>query len=551
MAAFREVSPAYEKMCSEIVKAGGPKPIRTGLCEELVEERDAIEQFVGCGISCRPWIGIMLKYAPLLKREHAELGMTIRAMTEKGLTEATPFLLSLFNHDSEPWEACLWEACLALSSINDPTSYDRILGICGDKHYGKERGYLVWNLLPRMKRPEVYPLLVKLLKDEDIKWDAASALASLGDPRGLPLLESLPVEKGEDRDRQKLVDRLKRRIERDRAGAEKKAKKEKTSEKPRPADKRADAGWKRISFKLRFVRRAPTKPPTRTEVLRGLRGVRYLNAAQSTGPALRFVYQQPDTKVSFRLDFRSSPASSKAPAQPAGFTDSGLSAVIPLGRASFFAREAMPVIERVCRRLRLLVLNTEEDGPPKKARVETLVQDWNKANEFAVKARSLVGLPAVISPESADYWWRYQYQQEDLQQRLGPGIFVPTLAYVRRISDGRLFSMISWPDAIPIVLPECDLAFLGKNVDGDEEPKGPQETGGILFSKLLKKIKPFTKSLPGSAVRTLVVRERTKELRRVFNAFKLEPFEGKYHVVDPKDVLDGSASVNKRHAPSR
>jgi hypothetical protein len=56
--------------------------------------------------------------------------------------------------------------------------------------------------------------------------------------------------------------------------------------------------------------------------------------------------------------------------------------------------------------------------------------------------------------------WRWNYARKDLQDSMNEDVFVPMIMFCTY--QGELKTLVSWPDAIPIALPEVDLMILGR-----------------------------------------------------------------------------------------
>lgn len=136
----------WQELNKELAKNGAPNNY-LGLNNESMVPVNAL---VNGPYSSKPFIDILLKYAPKLQGN--ELEMVIRALTEKGNKKAVSFLLSMF--ESENPLHVLAAAANALAIIDDPNTYGQLLQICKNKKFGYARNLLLKNI-------EKYEILLK------------------------------------------------------------------------------------------------------------------------------------------------------------------------------------------------------------------------------------------------------------------------------------------------------------------------------------------------------------------------------------------------------
>lgn len=173
---------------SELEKAGAPR-VWSEISKILMSP---LTTMVNCGISSRPYLDIILKFAP--KLDMSDKAWVARALTEKGLKKAVPFLLSIY-YEYEGEKIDLWAVGNALSVINDKTSYAAVLELCKDPKYGSARQMLI-GLLAKMRTEESYNVLIESLTDSTIRAHAIEALGLFGNIKAIEVLEQLNVTKG-------------------------------------------------------------------------------------------------------------------------------------------------------------------------------------------------------------------------------------------------------------------------------------------------------------------------------------------------------------------
>ena len=176
-----------KKLFDELYKAGLPRMFSKGDGKEL----SPLDIFVSGGVSVKPYVDIVLKFAPYLELD--DKLWIARVLSEKGLNIAVPFLLSLFQEFDEKRD--FWAVGNALTIIDDKSSYNKIIEICREKKYGISRQMLIW-ILPKVKTKEAYEILISCLDDHTVRGHAIDALGRFGDISAVPILESLVVKKG-------------------------------------------------------------------------------------------------------------------------------------------------------------------------------------------------------------------------------------------------------------------------------------------------------------------------------------------------------------------
>lgn len=178
-------------------------------------------------------------------------------------------------------------------------------------------------------------------------------------------------------------------------------------------------------------------------------------------------YRNPATGAYFSLDYED--PSENPDEHPETIGDCsylGLSFNLNYNRPYFFALEAFPWVERIAREFGYLVLDpqgpaTSTPGSPEPCVEDELVASWEKNNTSAVHALYENEGDQVtyryLPREKALFWWEYTKVEDHLQTSLGEQIYVPTLTVLQKSSQVRLLTAVVWPDAIPEVLPPCDL----------------------------------------------------------------------------------------------
>jgi hypothetical protein len=158
---------------------------------------------------------------------------------------------------------------------------------------------------------------------------------------------------------------------------------------------------------------------------------------------------------------------------PDGYFDSGLSFNLNYNRPSYFAFEAMPIVEKLASEFGLGVANPQgnPDGHESAivANSEMLVQSWANSNKRAIllmmeqpQASRPLSMPAAASL----YLWRYGKSKAELERTCGEGVFVPSLVPVQRKGETKAGRFTVYTESLPTILPECEWVCIVRRKTG-------------------------------------------------------------------------------------
>jgi hypothetical protein len=143
--------------------------------------------------------------------------------------------------------------------------------------------------------------------------------------------------------------------------------------------------------------------------------------------------------------------------------DSGLSFNLNYNRPSYFAFEAMPIVEKLASRFGLGAANPQGNLDGHESAIvadsEMLVQSWANSNQRAIlmmmeqpQASRPLSMPAAASL----YLWRYGKSKEELERTCGEGVFVPSLVPVQRKGETKAGRFTAYTEGLPTIIPECE-----------------------------------------------------------------------------------------------
>jgi hypothetical protein len=180
-----------------------------------------------------------------------------------------------------------------------------------------------------------------------------------------------------------------------------------------------------------------------------------------------FTYRNPETGVYGYFDLYD-PLQCPPLTTAQGLRSSGLTITLNLLRPSFFALELMPVIEQLCRRLGLVVIDPQSDiHQIEEADADRLAQRWNARNQglvrYLAQRPGLRILRPYLSLSHSLESWKFCFERRKYQERLGAAVLVPLVRFaadearhVQRVVDWRQ----PGASAMSQVFPPCDYIAL-------------------------------------------------------------------------------------------
>jgi len=143
------------------------------------------------------------------------------------------------------------------------------------------------------------------------------------------------------------------------------------------------------------------------------------------------------------------------------FDDTNFSFNLNFMRPGFFGNEAFRFVEKFCRDLNLFVLNPQSNSEnPYVPNEQEQFDIWNKTNLWASKDHFNELQTCYLSEEECYKAWEYNFNRQKLQQKLGDGYFVPKIFFFKTKQNNKPFTLTTWTEHIPIVLPASDYVLL-------------------------------------------------------------------------------------------
>jgi hypothetical protein len=118
--------------------------------------------------------------------------LLVRCLGLRGFTDVSNTLINEFNTASS--EGYKWVIGNSLSIIQDKSAVEDMVGIASNKEHGYTRQMVV-VVLGKLKVKQAIPLLIELLKDEDVSGHSLMALSYFNDPSLIQYIEPLTTHK--------------------------------------------------------------------------------------------------------------------------------------------------------------------------------------------------------------------------------------------------------------------------------------------------------------------------------------------------------------------
>jgi hypothetical protein len=208
-----------------------------------------------------------------------------------------------------------------------------------------------------------------------------------------------------------------------------------------------------MSYDIYFCRNEPTELHFDEVVSWSRRYPQFREEGES-----QLIYENPDTGVYFLLEW-SAPTEGQESSIPSGVYDTGLSLNLNYARPTFFALEAMPIVEALAAHFRVTMFDPQREPSVGIFSSEQLVESWSKSNQGAVESLAKGNDTFFrLSPDTSTRFWTYMNgDYPRLKQELeGPDVFVPKLFLISHKDSKKTETAIAWTLGIHLVVPRTD-----------------------------------------------------------------------------------------------
>ncbi|QVK18886.1 hypothetical protein KHQ81_04015 [Mycoplasmatota bacterium] len=137
-------------------------------------------------------------------------------------------------------------------------------------------------------------------------------------------------------------------------------------------------------------------------------------------------------------------------------------------RPSFYALEAMPIIENLSKTFDLYINDiqslTEEKNTIKLYTTEELIDSYIKNNELTCIEFNKQYPLLSTTKEKSNYYYFYSLEKKKLNQIFN--IDVPDISFIKNINNQSIYTVFSWDNLKGSLIPKCDYVFITRTYKG-------------------------------------------------------------------------------------
>lgn len=183
------------------------------------------------------------------------------------------------------------------------------------------------------------------------------------------------------------------------------------------------------------------------------------------------------------------------------YTYLNFSCSINFFRPRYFGLEIFPIIDKLAKDLDLFVLNPQDEINHDKPLIHSnnYIQDqWIQQND-KVTLDHYDELGFKYFPlDKSNYMWQYMLHRQDIQDNIKDDVFIAGYFLLESVEDNKIYTVTTWTNHIPCVLPPVDYVIILKNYK--RLFKTVEETGMVSYSTIMDKFgkyfKPFNHEIP-------------------------------------------------------
>lgn len=246
-----------------------------------------------------------------------------------------------------------------------------------------------------------------------------------------------------------------------------------------------------------------------------------------------FLYHNKDTKVSFTVSYNEENELLVDNLPDENYEFCYMNFTLSYLRPSFFAEEAMPIIENFINRFNLLIydVQNEQDICLKQYQSEELILSYNKNNKLACQEFNKQYPLNIVSKTKTNYFYQYNLNKHKWYQKYA--INLPELNFLKHNKTGEIFTFYVW-DGQEMIFPKCDYIYIIKKVKGflgfTKQVKGLIEYHKIynIFKDNLEDINDFN---------LLVLKNIDEKITELFTALPIKDFSD-FEIIEIDDLVD-------------
>lgn len=238
-----------------------------------------------------------------------------------------------------------------------------------------------------------------------------------------------------------------------------------------------------MSFDLNFYKK-PENKVSKSEMDEYLSNISLINSETDN----QWIYENENTGAYCSFDFYESESDDEEYEEEnfGDLIDVNFSFNINYVRPQFFGMECFDIVESFVDRFDLYVLDPQAEGEPMKYPKGKLLESWMKSNEKISKSYFKEWELKYLDLEKSNYSWKFCYNKEKLQAKLGEEYFVPNIFYINKNGTETIETLSVWPEHIPFVLPKVDFILIQRKLKKLFRTK--DESGLVKYETIINKL---------------------------------------------------------------
>ncbi len=254
-----------------------------------------------------------------------------------------------------------------------------------------------------------------------------------------------------------------------------------------------------------------------------------------------FEYKNPQTNVAFKINYNEKDELITELTYDENYGYCFTSFSMNYTRPSFFALEAMPIVEAFSQTFNLYINDiqslTEEKNALKLYTKAELMTTYLNNNQIAcIEFNNQFALTSTDKAKT-DYFYEYTSARDELEKTLNVDVVIPDISFLKNITTEDVFTVISWDDCIPTLLPKVDYVLVIRAVKGFLGRK-KQSTSLVPYEELFTTFKDLLEKT-NSPIHDLyfLTEEKAnlgKDLFYTLNDYSHEDFE----IINVDEIVD-------------
>ena len=171
----------------------------------------------------------------------------------------------------------------------------------------------------------------------------------------------------------------------------------------------------------------------------------------------------------------------------------------------------------------MYILNLQEFDEsrhrPLKWSEKELINHWTDHNSIVSEKHGQEYDLKFMEKDKSDYLWSYTSRIEKLEQEIQEDIYIPNPFVLQHNETKELFTAISWPESIPIVLPKVDYIILLKKYK--KLFKTVEEIGVVKFQDILNKFESEFEAYDSENQLLILKQSGADKIKKEFNGFPI------------------------------